>query len=205
MKIIDLMRVSHGTAAPLRSHELPNSKRREKREFLCLGILSAHAWGTSAGCCCPNPGSSWGHVVGHVVLPTRGAAQGTPGFSIPPVEMEAAVSSYSSQMCQGVLHRMVPPHPGPRAAKLVRTRQRRLADTWLLPRADGSTGALGGGRMEALPSGQTRVLSTLVGAVPQQAPLTSSVTGRAAGSSSQLPLSGENSPVLLQNTVGNVA
>lgn len=55
MKFIDLTRVSHGTAALLRCHELPNPSRREKREFLWLGILSAHAWSTPAGCCCPNP------------------------------------------------------------------------------------------------------------------------------------------------------
>lgn len=52
--------------------------------------------------------------------------------------------------------------------------------------------------MEALPSGQTRVPCGLVGAVSQQAPLTALVMGRAAGSSSQLPFSGENSPVSLQ-------
>lgn len=55
MKIIDLMRVSHGTAAPFHYHEQPNPSRREKREFFWLGILSAHAWGTPAECCCPNP------------------------------------------------------------------------------------------------------------------------------------------------------
>lgn len=36
------------------------------------------------------------------------------------------------------------------------------------------------------------------GAIPLQEPLTASVMGRAAGSSSQLPSSGENSPVSLQ-------
>lgn len=163
-KIIDLTRASHGTAAPLRCHELPNPSRRERREFLWLGILSAHARGTPAGCCCPSPpgrddGSSWGHVM----LPAPGAAQlwagrlrehqGFPSHrwewkqqSLLPLSDVPRTRRGEGGPRTARCHRTLAPGQPSRAGRVdpVRTRRSGLADTWLLPQADGSAGAPGG-------------------------------------------------------------